>query len=220
MYQMHVNILISSKSHPVYAYLKGWALREARQSVQFSFFNTTDELVGADILFLVSCSEIVNKNVIDLYKHVLVIHASDLPTGKGFSPHVWEISQGAEFITLSLLEAADSFDSGRILKKIEIDIPKHYLYNEINEKLFDGTVSLIDFYLSNQYSIVPKDQHDGLESYYRKRTPKDSEIDPNISLASQFDLLRICDPNRYPAFFYLHGNKYIIKIEKTDGHDD
>ena len=35
-----------------------------------------------------------------------------------------------------------------------------------------------------------------------KRTPADSEIDPGKSILEQFNLLRIVDSERYPAFFY------------------
>jgi len=33
---------------------------------------------------------------------------------------------------------------------------------------------------------------------------------------SQFNKIRICDPNRYPAFFVLHGKKYKLMLEKID----
>jgi len=52
-------------------------------------------------------------------------------------------------------------------------------------------------------------------SYYKKRTPNDSEIDPTKSLIDQFDLIRVCDPNRFPAFFELNGVKYKIILEKA-----
>jgi len=48
----------------------------------------------------------------------------------------------------------------------------------------------------------------------RKRVPDDSRIDPNESIAKQFNLLRLADAKRYPAFFEYLGVKYVIKIEK------
>jgi methionyl-tRNA formyltransferase len=35
-----------------------------------------------------------------------------------------------------------------------------------------------------------------------------------MPLAEQFDLQRICDPERYPAFFELHGHRYKLTLDK------
>ena len=70
-------------------------------------------MVGrGDILFLVSCSEIVKKDIRMKFRHTLVLHASSLPKGRGWSPHIWEILNGADQIVISLLEAEDKIDSG------------------------------------------------------------------------------------------------------------
>jgi methionyl-tRNA formyltransferase len=53
----------------------------------------------------------------------------------------------------------------------------------------------------------------GTPSYYRRRTPADSEIDPRRPLMDSFDLLRLADPERYPAYFTLHDRKFRITIE-------
>ena len=39
-----------------------------------------------DILFLISCSERIGDAYRQKYRHVLVLHASDLPKGRGWSP--------------------------------------------------------------------------------------------------------------------------------------
>lgn len=47
----------------------------------------------------------------------------------------------------------------------------------------------------------------GKESFYPKRSPKDSELDINKSLNEQFNLLRIASNEDFPAFFYKDGKK-------------
>ena len=74
-------------------------------------------LAGGEILFLVSCNEIIGKDVRDRYMATLVIHASDLPKGRGWSPHIWQIIEGKKEIMVSLLEAEDAVDSGAIWAK-------------------------------------------------------------------------------------------------------
>ena len=56
-------------------------------------------------------------------------------------------------------------------------------------------------------------------SYYRTRTPADSGIDPSLTLQALFNQLRLMDPERYPAFFYLHGHKYTIELKKVSAND-
>ena len=41
-------------------------------------------------------------------------------------------------------------------------------------------------------------------------------IDLNKNLKSQFNLLRICDNEKYPAFFNYKNKKYILKIFKEN----
>jgi methionyl-tRNA formyltransferase len=56
----------------------------------------------------------------------------------------------------------------------------------------------------------------GEPSYYPRRRPDDSRLDPNKTLAEQFNLLRVVDNERYPAFFEHHGQRYLVKVEKSD----
>ncbi|WP_341885428.1 hypothetical protein [Synechococcus sp. UW140] len=53
----------------------------------------------------------------------------------------------------------------------------------------------------------------GEASYYRRRRPVDSQLDPERTLAEQFDLLRVVDNDRYPAFFEWRGRRYGLDIQ-------
>jgi methionyl-tRNA formyltransferase len=59
-------------------------------------------------------------------------------------------------------------------------------------------------------------QQEGEPTYRRKRIPADSQVDPDQSIAEIFDLLRVCDPDRYPAFFEHRGAKYALSIRRLD----
>ena len=212
---MKITLLSSDTKHPVNAYLRAWmTTQQGLHGVEL--VQRTSELDGGDILFLISCSEIIDVKVREKYTATLVLHASNLPKGRGWSPHIWEIVNGAEAITLSLLEAEDKVDSGRVWKKLDIPIPKHALWDEINQLLFEAEVELINFAVQNFGTASPvlqKSTDDA--SYYPKRTPADSRIDINKSIADQFDLIRVCDPNRFPAYFEYLGMRYTLKLEKT-----
>ena len=103
------------------------------------------------------------------------------------------------------------------MKKIKINIPKTELYNKINALIFDAEIELIDYAVANFNKIRPQKQNDDINpTFWPKRNPKDSEVDVNKSIADQIDLIRTCDPNRFPAFFYRDGKKFILKIEVAD----
>jgi methionyl-tRNA formyltransferase len=213
---MRISLLCSDEQHPVNVYLKRWI--SAKQEIhQVELVRKKHDLSGGDILFLISCSEILGDADRAAYGATLVLHASDLPRGRGWSPHIWQLIDGAEEITLSLLEAEDKVDSGRIWKKLKFPVPKHALWDEINEALFLAEIELVDFAVNEFSHIRQNTQDPSIEpSYYPRRTPADSQIDPSKSITSQFDRIRVCDPNRFPAFFELHGKKYKLKLEKID----
>lgn len=213
---MRISILCSSKYHPVNKMLKEWIGRHQVHH-DINLVHSKHELPPGDLLFLISFDEIITAKDRAKFSKSLVIHASDLPRGRGWSPHVWAILDGAEEIIVSLLEADDKVDSGDIWKKVRVTIPKHALYDEINEILFQVESDLMDFAVDSFSLIQPKPQNPSIEaSYFRLRTPADSEFNPHESVVDQFNLLRVCDPIRFPAFFKLYGKRYKITIEKMN----
>ena len=54
----------------------------------------------------------------------------------------------------------------------------------------------------------------GKESVYRKRSPKDSEMDPEKSISEQFNLLRVVDNEAYAAFFRIGNRYYELRISE------
>lgn len=191
-----------------------WAARHGTSHV-IELVTRTADLSGGDILFLVSCSEIVDAKMRSRYKHSLVLHGSDLPEGRGWSPVVWQVIEGRTTITVSLLEAADQVDSGDIWAKTTFELAGNELADEINEKLFDAELELIDYAVSNIGLIRPSAQDAARASYYRKRSPEDSRINPELSIAEQFDLMRVADPERFPSHFDYRGCRYILRLEKA-----
>lgn len=212
---MKIEILISDPNHPINPYLAQLqSSLEPDHSV--SILRSVQQVTNGELLFLISCSEIVDRGIIERFKHTMVIHASDLPKGRGWSPHIWELLHGAEQITVSLLDAAAAVDCGDIYRKIKVDIPKSALTDEINDLLFAAEIQLIEFALENFDNLQKLSQNSDIEAtYYPKRKPKDSMIDPNKTISEQFDLIRVCDPNRFPAFFYHRGEAYKIILEKV-----
>jgi methionyl-tRNA formyltransferase len=210
---VELTIICSDPSHPVNESLVRWANTNGGRHA-ISIVRNASDAIGGDFLFLVSCSERIGSDLRARFAYSLVLHASRLPHGRGWSPYIWDLLSGAESITVSLLEAADRIDSGRIWAQVSFDVEKYLLWDEINSRLFSAQLSLIEFALQNYRTIEPIEQLGDAGPVYRKRTPEDSRIDVDASLASQFNLLRLCDPGRYPAFFEMHGRRFRIILER------
>ncbi len=213
---MKISILCTDPNHPVVNSLQSWATQMALKGHSALLVFDKNDLVGGDILFLVSCSQLIKEKERNKFKATLVLHASDLPQGRGWSPYVWSILNGANQITVSLLEASEPVDSGAIWLKTIFTLDGHELLSEINAKLFAAELLLMTQAVEQFETIKPIQQAGDPGPYMPKRVPADSQLDPNKTIAEQFNLLRVVDSQRYPAYFNFRGKRYLIKIEKTE----
>jgi methionyl-tRNA formyltransferase len=209
---LRVDVLCTDPQQGVNAWLERWA-GEVAPRARVNIQRDQRDLGSGDFLFLVSCQQIIRAATRSRYRHTLVLHASALPQGRGMSPQVWQVLEGRDGFTVTLLEAHDDLDCGRIWQQREVEIPATALYDEINARLFDAEIELMTWALTHCDHFHPRPQV-GTPTWYRRRTPDDSRIDPELPLADQFDLLRVADPQRYPAFFDHRGQRYRIRIDK------
>ncbi len=213
---MKISILSTDEKHPVMPVIKIWAEEAAEKGHTVFISYDISDLVGGDILFLVSCSQLVRDEDKRKFKTTLVLHASDLPRGRGWSPYIWAILQGKHEITVSLIEASEPVDSGDIWLKTTFNLEGHELLDEIHQKLFNAEAYLMTKVVDELANIVPEPQVGHPGEYMKKRSPSDSEIDPEKTLADQFELLRVVDSDRFPAFFDYREHRYLLRIEKDE----
>ena len=74
------------------------------------------------------------------------------------------------------------------------------LNQELREKQSKEMIKLIKNFL-NKYPNFKKKKQLGRSTVNRIRNPKDSELNINRSIKSQFNLMRIADNEKYPLFF-------------------
>lgn len=171
------------------------------------------ELSKADISFLLNCFEIVGSEFLKSSKHNIVVHACDLPLGKGWSPASWQILDGQNEIPLTLFEAVEAVDSGCIYLKDSIKLNGLELIKEWQNILGEKIIQMCLKFTDKYPDIIKTGQEQtGEESFYPRRLPKDSELDIYKTIDEQFNLLRIVDNEQYPAFFIKNGRKYLLKI--------
>ena len=175
------------------------------------------ESIGAEysIVFMLSYFRIVPKECLEKHRYNLVVHESDLPLGKGWAPLFWQILEGKNRIPVVLFEATEEMDAGAIYIKDYILLKGHELHDEIRKKQAEKTSKMCQKFL-REYGTLEGLPQKGKETIYSKRAPKDSQINPKLSIESQFNLLRIVDNEQYPAFFELNGRFYELRISRRN----
>lgn len=97
-------------------------------------------------------------------------------------------------------------DAGPIHLKTSINLNGAELVNEWRQLQAEATINLCLQWVDNYQDLINSAYpQKGVASYYRRRRPADSQLDPERTLAEQFDLLRVVDNDRYPAFFEWRG---------------
>jgi len=180
------------------------------------FFNHKDIDNGFEIVLILSYHNIIQEKYLKKHKHNIVVHESALPKGKGWAPMFWQILEGKNEIPFTMFEASNEIDNGNIYMQKTLDLSGYELNEELREKQANFTIEMCLEFLKNYEKYQFPKKQKGKESFYLKRTPKDSELDINKSLKEQFNLLRIVNNEKYPAFFEIDGYKYKLKIEKME----
>ncbi len=173
--------------------------------------NSKDELISGDIAFFFSCFELIKQDKLAMNKYNIVIHESDLPKGKGWSPASWQILEGKNSIVLTAFEATLSVDAGDIYLKETVNFAGHELADEWRKLIATKKIEMA-LALVNNYKNLKATPQTGDETFYPKRTPDDCMLDVNKSIKEQFNLLRVVDNELYPAYFVIDGKKYTLKI--------
>lgn len=175
------------------------------------------DIEDGDIAFLLSLGQIVPAAVLQRNAHNLVVHESALPHGRGWSPLTWQILESKNEIPVTLLEADDAVDSGCIYAQETLRFAGHELVHELRAAQAVATLRLCRHFVENYPAIAASGRaQEGTPSYYPRRRPEDSRLDPDKTLREQFNLLRVADPDRYPAFCEIDGHRFEVRIRRVD----
>ena len=157
---MNILFLIGSRAHPISNFANSWISSCTSNSNNFTISYDHTDANEADVVFVLSYPRILPNSFLERHPFVIVLHASDLPLGRGWSPHIWQILHGSQEITISALSAAQEVDSGHIWAKKIVHIPSTSLHNEINQLIFSVEFDLIEIVLDmigNGDRPVPQD---------------------------------------------------------------
>ena len=201
-------ILLDSKNDWIKPYLSS---SELNLDIIYDFEKTSNY----DVCFLLGFTKILDYKTLYSNCFYLTIHESSLPEGKGFSPVQWQILDGKNSVDVCLIELDKEVDSGDILLRGRIRFDGTELYDEIRFLQAKASISLIKEFISI-YPDYEREEQFGEETFFEYRSKGESELDIDKSLKDNFNLLRICNNEEWPAFFFHKENKYILKISKEE----
>ena len=210
---MKITILTDNPKSWIMPYID--ELKIKLKNHQITHIYNSNEILDGDIMLVLSCERILKDKHLSHHKSNIVVHPSKLPLGKGWSPLAHQILEGLNNIPLTLFEANNKVDDGDVYILDYINLEGHELNYEIKHQQGLKTIEMIIKFVK-KFSSIEGNPQVGKETFYAKRTKKDSELNINKTINEQFNLLRIVDNERYPAYFYKEGKKYIIKIYKDN----
>jgi len=207
-----VTFLLDKSNLWIENYLKNHNFKH-RNKYTFKITKKPNSISNQDIVFPLSYTKILSDDFLNKNKLTLIAHPSKLPRDKGFAPVQYQILKKKNKIFISLIKAdkEKEVDSGNIYLREIFFLKGHELSDEIREIQAKATLKIINSFLE-KYPKLKNVPQKGLSSFNQRRNPSHSELNINKSIKSQFNLLRICDNNLYPAFFYHKKKRYVLRI--------
>ena len=178
---------------------------------------------NADILLSCGFSFVIPHEVIISFKYAINVHPTLLPKYRGYRSGPYILINGEKESGVTVHFLTEELDKGDIIlqEKFEVsvfDTPQSMKRKTDNcEK--DAVLNALKILEEEKFTCKKQDER--LSSTYNyMRTPKDSEIDWKQPLESLYNQIRACDPEKYPAFFYVNGEKVCIKLWRENKPED
>jgi spore coat polysaccharide biosynthesis predicted glycosyltransferase SpsG len=197
---------------PIETLMLGW-LRDGHRVL---WVHDHVDLRPGDVCFYLSYGRPVPAEARARFRHNLVVHASALPQGRGWSPLTWQILDGEDRIPVTLFDAAEQVDSGPIYLTNWLEFEGHELLGELQGALAGATLDLCRRFIEAYPQIVGRArEQQGPSTTYPRRRPEDSRLDSERTIEAQFDRFRVADNERYPAFVECRGHRYQLLVRKA-----
>ena len=207
---MDIKILTDNPGSWIMPYVE--KLKVLLSDYKVSHIYSTEDMQPGDVMFILSCEKIIGSEALRKHKHNVVIHPSDLPEGRGWSPLAWQVVEGRKIIVFTAFEATEKVDAGDVYIKDTLVLRGDELNEEIKHLQGMMTIKMVMDFLIKHPKAIP--QRPG-GTYYKKRTREHSRLDASKTIADQFDLLRVVDNERYPAYFEHKDKTYILSIYES-----
>ncbi|MDC0893237.1 formyltransferase family protein [Pseudomonadales bacterium] len=156
------------------------------------------------------------KKIIRNYElnNIVIFHSSDLPSGKGWAPIFNAFNENLKYYVISAVLLSERVDSGPIVAKAKFKIKNTYTA-EITRKIDEEIVLMMAAEIIERFDgkeLTGIEQNTLHESYYKRRYPKDNEVNGDDSLNNLIYKLKGCEES-HPAFFNFKGDEFVISVK-------
>ncbi len=183
------------------------------KSINLNFSENYKYVKNQDIVIPISYTKILSDSFFNSNKLVVGVHPSNLPRDKGFAPVQNQILKNRNKIYLTFFQLTSKTDSGPIYFKNFFKLVGNELHNEVRKKQALLIKKMIIKFL-NKYPNIKKETQKGKSNFNKRRYPEHNKLNINKSIKKQFNLLRVSDNEKFPAYFIYKKHKYVLKIYK------
>lgn len=177
--------------------------------------------IDPDVIISMGWRRILGENLLNLLggRLLLNIHPAILPQYKGYHTEPYVIINGEKEHGITAHTLTKGLDDGDIFHQVKFPISSFSTTASIKKQAHDlmpeFVRDLISIVRAGDAHAVPQDA--ALTKVVApKRSPDDSQIDPGKPLTELYNLVRACDSKKYPAYFYLDGQKVFISMWRAD----
>ncbi|OGO25258.1 MAG: hypothetical protein A2W33_01385 [Chloroflexi bacterium RBG_16_52_11] len=166
-----------------------------------------------DVIFCFGWSRLLRRPLLDLAPiGVIGFHPAALPHNRGRHPLIWALALG-------LIETASTFffmdegaDNGDILSQVKITIDPWDDAGSLYNKMVETAVRQLDEFVPalerGDYQRIPQDHSQA--NYWRRRGPRDGEIDWRMAAVSLHNLVRALARPYVGAHFIRNGRSHTV----------
>ena len=171
---------------------------------------------GEDILFSVGYRFIIPESVFSLPKYAINIHPSLLPKYKGAYSGFAIIENGEKETGITAHFIDKGVDTGDIIKQKTIPLDVLDTIISMSQKITEiepvFVLNTLELIKDKKINRLKQERQLNEKIYNIKRTPEDSNIDASLPLTELVSLIKACDSKKFPAYFYINGQKINIKL--------
>ena len=176
---------------------------------------TSDLNTSYDVVFASGVYSLIKEKYLNHPTYGIIgFHETPLPEGRGNAPIQWTIENKRSNLTITAIKFVKEMDAGDYVYQYNVPISISDTLVELEEKRKTGIqkcfTAIIDE-MEKGYLVVR--EQTGGPSISPKRAPHDSELDVNKTLIELWDKIRVCDNEKFPAFFRINNKKIILKYE-------
>jgi|SRR5689334_15164453 methionyl-tRNA formyltransferase len=144
----------------------------------------------------------------------LNVHGTLLPKYAGLRTLNWVLENGDPISGVTVHQIDAGVDTGPILLQRSFPVSVFDSGRSLYRKTLEFEPSVVLEALAEYESGAGRFRPQELAGVkrYPDRVPEHSRLDPSRPLRELYDQIRAADPDRYPAHFYLDGEKVCVKV--------